>query len=152
MKPVQGVYRTDVGLLPERTGTTRLSLEAAFTDGSLAGSTCEREVRIGATAHKLSAIRTVSPTKGQAILWSGARLEGEVTGLGAVPVTLGGKDLTVDLSAALEVTFRLPGDAPVLVLEVVARRGGKELGRVSRSVLLDEANQVYLAELNPSAT
>jgi hypothetical protein len=69
-----------------------------------------------------------------------------------MPVTLGGKEITVDLSTAQEITIGLQLDVPVIVLEVVARGGGKEIGRISRSVILDDSNKVYLAELTPSST
>jgi hypothetical protein len=146
------VYRADVVLLPERKGAPRLSLEASFDDGSLTGLTDDREVKIGAAVHQLSALRTISPARGQAFLWSGEQLDGKVTGLETVSVTLGGKSMTANLSTAQDVALRSVGDEPMLVLEVVARRGGKEIGREVRSVLINEDNKVYLSELTPNAT
>ena len=152
MKPVNGMYRTTVVLLPERKGVERVSIAATFSDGTLVGSTLDREFKIGGTAHKLSEVRTIAPSRGEVVLRSNSQVTGKVAGLEAVPVALGGKDVIVDLSAAQELTLRMAGDEPMLVLEVVARRSGKELGRVSRTVLLDEANKVYLAELIPVAS
>lgn len=152
MKLDKGAYRAEVVLVPEQKGTTKLGLEVAFADGGLTAQVADRTVKIGAAEHKLSAVRSLSPAKGHAVLGSGERVSGAITGLDAVPVTLGGKEITIDLSTAQELTIGLQLDVPVIVLEVVARGGGKEIGRVSRSVILDESNKVFLADLEPSGT
>jgi S1-C subfamily serine protease len=152
MKLEKGTYKADVVLLPERKEATKCAVEVSFADGSLAARLDDRTVKIGEASHKLSELRTISPSVGKAVLWSGERLEGKVTGLESVAVTLGGREITIDLSVAQEIASQRHIDEPVIVLEVVARRSGKELGRLSRSVVLDDANKVYLVDLTPFET
>jgi S1-C subfamily serine protease len=152
MKLEKGVYRVDVVLIPERKDASACSVEASFAEGSLSARVEDRVVKIGAASHKLSEFKTLSPAKEQAVLRSGARLEGKITGLESVPITLGGKAITYDLSTAQEIVAQVSADEPVIVLEVAARRGGKELGRISRSVIVGDPDKVYLADLQPSAT
>jgi S1-C subfamily serine protease len=152
MALANGAYTADVVLLPAAAGNAKCAVEVTFADGALTAQVADREVKVGAAAHKLSEFRTISPAAGRAVLQSGAKLEGKLSGLEAVAVTLGGRETTLDLSAAEQLGPQPRGDEPVVAMEVVARRGGKEIGRVSRSVILNEGNKVYLAELHPSAT
>jgi hypothetical protein len=67
-------------------------------------------------------------------------------------MTLGGRELTVNLSAAEEVLVSSLDADPLVVLELVAKAGGKEVATASRPVLLDETSKVYLADLQPLET
>lgn len=151
MKLEKGVYRADVVLIPERKGEAKCVVEVSFAEGSLSARIDDRVVGVGAASHKLGEFQTIAPARGWGVLRSGARLEGKVTGLESVPITLGGKEMTYDLSAAREIVAQLPAEELVLVLDVVARQGGKELGRTSRSVIVGDPDKVYLADLQPSA-
>jgi hypothetical protein len=152
MKLDNGTYKADVVLLPDRKEATKLALEVHFADGLLTANVADRDIKIGETTHKLSTLRTIFPGEGRAVLRSGDRTIGKITGLEGVPITLGGREVTLDLSTAQEIAPQLRVDEPVVTMEVVARRGGKELGRISRAVIVDDANKVYLADLHAFAT
>lgn len=152
LKSEKGAWRAEVVLLPADGAAPKLGLEVSFADGSLTASTKGARVKVGGTEYGFDQLRSLSPSKKEAVLRTGERVTGDIAGLGAVPVALGGKEVALDLSAAQEIALLLTSEVPVLTLDVVARRGGKELARVARTVLLDEANKVYLADLEPFAT
>jgi S1-C subfamily serine protease len=148
----KGIYRAKVVVLPEAGSAAACQIEAAFADGAVAGTVEDRAIRVGDASCKLSELRAVYPGRAGVLLRSGKRVEGRVIGLEAVVVSVGRQKLTVDLSAAEEVAVRDRDAGGVVVLEVVARSGGEEVGRVARTVSLDDAGKVYLADLEPSET
>jgi hypothetical protein len=126
----------------------------AFPAGALSGVVEDCTVQVGTTSYPLSECQAIYPTGDRpgAMLKSGKRVAGPIRGLEAVAVFIGEQKLTVNLSAAEEITMHDLNADPVVVLELVAKRDGKELASVSRTIFLDEASKVYLAELEPFET
>jgi hypothetical protein len=52
----------------------------------------------------------------------------------------------------LEIAVTDPNAESIVTLEVVAKREGQEIGRITRSIVLNEADRVYLSELDPFET
>lgn len=149
MKNDNGVYRTDVVLLPAPAGAELYHVAVAYADGAVAGMAGDSSVMIGETKYPLGKIRSLRPMDGYAITTSGQRVNGKLGGSDAVKLLIGGKHHQFDWSNAQEVTVGQTGNDPVLVLTVIANQNGREVGRITKTVIVNEANRVYLAEIEP---
>ncbi len=131
MKLADGVHRARAVPFPAREGPPLCGVEVKYADGSVRGTVEDRTCRVGEKEVKLSQVRHLRPgPKPELRLDDGRRLEGKLAGLEALPVKVGKQSLRLDLADALEVNVEPPEEATSLTCAVVARQGGKELGRV----------------------
>jgi len=115
-----------------------VELEAVFDDGTFHGRAEDRMLEIaGAQAVRLGEVRRLRlGTRSVALLGNGATLVGgTVSGLdNATTVTVGGQVLGIDLGRAQMITVKPPGEYPAIPCTVVARRAGREVGRISTPI------------------
>jgi hypothetical protein len=115
-------------------------LEATYKDGSLLGQVEDRTIEItGARTVWLGELRHLRPgPRAVAQLGDGRTLRGAgVSGLGETTMTVHGQNLKVDLGRAEEIAVKGPESFPGLACTFVARRAGREVGRLE-AVIYDE--------------
>jgi hypothetical protein len=131
-------------------GPVRPEVSARFGSGIVAGAADDVEFGVGAKPVRLSAVRRIEfQPKPRVVLADGRTvMEGEITGLKTVAVTVGGQRLTLDLSGA-EVQVHQAAAVSVVTATVVATAGGKEVARVTTPVAVRGAGRAPAAD--PSA-
>ena len=102
MKPANGVFQVHAVPVPAPVANEALRLEDRYSEGSLTGTVIERTFTVGDRSMSLSqASRVFLRPAPHVALWDGTAVEGAVSGLSAVPVTLGGRSLKLNLAEAL---------------------------------------------------
>jgi hypothetical protein len=133
----EGKYRTTAVPLPPPQGALTLRLLAQFDNGTLNATVTDRAFKIGDREAKLSEVRAIRfQPKPQVLFHDGKRVEGEVTGLEAVPVQLGDQSLAVNLARAAEVKLAPAAETDQLWYVLRVRQGDKEIFRESESILV----------------
>ncbi len=128
-------YRVTAAPLPEPEGPARLRLTARFGNDSLTGTAEDCEFTAGGKPLRLSDVSGLAGgAEPRATLTGGRPFPGPLVGLEKVPVLLGDVRVAVDLARATEVTVEHPEGPASVVCTVVARRGGREVGRDSVTV------------------
>jgi hypothetical protein len=138
MEPAADKYRVTTAPLPPPPGPLALRLLAQFDNGLLNATTADRDFKIGDRAVKLSEVRSLQlKPQPRAILHDGKTLEGPVSGLGAVPVRLGGQSLPVDLATAAEVRFATAVETDEVWYTLLVRQGDKEVFRQTECLVVE---------------
>ncbi len=133
MKLADGVYSVSAVPVPSTKGPPPLRLTATYARGSVKGELADREIKVGKASVRLANVRRLLNGATPRV-WTrdGKILRGEVGGADAAEVLLGAAKVPLDLTKADEVRFHPPGGPGTLSATVVARRDGKEVGRVTR--------------------
>jgi hypothetical protein len=133
MKLKDGLYLVSAVPVPQSKGPAAFRLMAVFKGGSVRGEVEDQAFQVGKTKVKLSEVRhLVGGARPRVWLRTGQILRGELTGLGEVRVRLGGTSLPLDLAKATAVNLAPPAALESLTGTIVARRGGKEVARLTR--------------------
>jgi hypothetical protein len=140
MKGKAGQYSVKAVPFPAPKSETPLRVEIKYQEGSVSAAAKEHEFKVGMDSVKLGNVVSLTPgAKGQVVLNDGKKLEGPVTGLDTLTVSLGGQPLELRLAEATEVRVIPPRAQNQLTCTVVARRESKELGRHTETVYLEGA-------------
>ncbi len=131
----------------ERTYTTRVvpvppeesdpvGLTLAMRPEALRATIADREVRVGATAVRLSQLRRIEQGPSpRALTVDGRRLIGPVTGLGVIEGGRGHRRVRIDPGEAPAIWLECPApEAEPIEAEVVAKAGGVVLGRIRKTL------------------
>jgi hypothetical protein len=128
-------YRVTTPALAPPPGPLTLRLVAQFDDGTLKGTTADREFKVGDRELKLSEVVNLRPGAVARVgLQGGEKVEGAASGLGGVPLLLGGKTLSVNLARAREVTVTRADESDQVAYTLVVRQGDREVYRQRQSV------------------
>jgi hypothetical protein len=137
-----GVYRARAIPFPARQGPPACRVEVKFEDGLVSGTAEDRPFRVGGEEVKLSQVHHLRTGPIPEVrLGDGRRLEGKLTELDAVPVTVGKQLLRLDLSGAAEVAVEPPGEVTALSCTVLVRQAGKEVGSCSAPLHIEGVSQ-----------
>ena len=131
MKKVAGDWV--VSATPSGKGTeTRVEVSARLATGTITGLTDDAVIKVDGKPHRLSALRRIDlGAKPQVILADGrTTVEGAVTGLGSVEITVGDQKLKIDLSKASQVSVQPAPGILSVTATVIAVVEGKEVARV----------------------
>ncbi len=138
MKLADGAYRVKTVPFPPREGPRVYHIEVKYEDGAVSGATEDRTFRLGDREIKLSQVRSLRlGARAEARLFDGQRTEGKPGKLEALPVKVGNQSLQLDLTHAVELIVEPPDDATAISCTIVARQGGKELGRTSQPLFIE---------------
>ncbi len=138
MKADEGAHSASAVPYVKAKAGAPLRLTATFARGSVKGEITDREIKVGKAAFKLSEVRRLlGGPAGRAWLHDGRFLKGEVASAEA-EVLFGAVKAPFDLAKADEVRFHAPA-LTALSATVVARRDGKEIGRVTRAIEVEGA-------------
>jgi hypothetical protein len=138
MKLSNGVYRASAMPFPRSTEPAPYRLTALYPRGAVRGEILDLKLQVGKTPVKLAELRRVLlRPKPRVWLREGKVLKGELSGVNAVGVQLGGTKVSLDLTGAVEVRILPPAGLGALSATIVARRDGKEVGRLSRALTVE---------------
>ena len=127
-------YRTLAALLPG-TGPSSVLIDARFEDGRVRGPVADSTFKIASRDVRLGQVRRLNLRPNpQAILANRVVLEGPVSGLGPMPVAMGGQAITFDLARALEITVEPPKAFVPIACTLIARRAGEEVARLEAPI------------------
>ncbi len=116
-------YRVTAVPVPPPPGPFTMPLRAQFDDGVLNATAADQGFKAADQEVKLREVRGIRlEPRPRVVLHDGKRINGQVTGLAAVPMQLGGQTLSVNLAKATEVTF-MPAIDSVSCTLVVRQRG-----------------------------
>lgn len=149
MEYADGVFRVKAVAMQRNDKPAVMRLKAHYDNGCVEGLVEDASFKVGARELKLSDVRSLGLEKSpHALLKSGARVMGPISGLDAVAVRIGAEKLTINLLKAEEVRVAASGETSTIHCSVVAYHDGKEVGRVSRSILNnDDVVKTFLADL-----
>jgi Trypsin-like peptidase domain len=119
-------------------------LEAMYKDGSVFGQVEDRAIEIaGAGSVWISELRRFRPgSRVVAQRGDGTTLFGtSVSGLGETTMTVHGQALKVDLGRAEMIAVKAPEASAGLACSIVARREGREVGRLETTI--DQGDRVW---------
>jgi hypothetical protein len=135
MKGEEDNYRVTVVPVPPPSDPLTLRLQAQFDDGKLEASADDRALKVGDQEVRFGEVHGIRlGATPRVVLQDGKRLEGAVSGLGAVPVRLGEQTLSVDLAKAREVKVKPATEADPVSCTLVVSQGGKEMFRHSQGL------------------
>jgi hypothetical protein len=98
-----GVYKVTAPPLPPPDGPQRLAVRLLGSDGSIAGTTLDRQLSVGEKTFMLGTVARIAGGAAPSLtLREGERISGPITG-GEVPLAIGGITVTVDLAGAAHV-------------------------------------------------
>lgn len=130
MTQKDGVYSAKVVPMP-RAGNSGIQVDVVFADGEIMGSLTNQLIQVGKGSVSLKTVATIKPgIDGEVILQNGQSLKGEVKGLESVALKLGGQTVTLNLAGAREIRIGGKEEGVSLTFSVVAKNGGREVGRV----------------------
>jgi hypothetical protein len=137
MEGKEGSYQATVVPVSTPVGPMVLQVFAAFDGGSITGKVTDRTVKIGGKEVKLSAIRSIAlQPKPRAEFIDGKAMEGTVSGLDAVDVSLGKESTRLNLASANLVRFESSGVTEFVTFTIVALQDDKEIGRAVSKIIL----------------
>jgi S1-C subfamily serine protease len=132
MKLTDGSYGVKAVPFPKREGPLVLQAAVRFENGYVRGTVEDQTFGVGPTKVKLSEVKGLRlRPKPEVLLGDGKKLEGSLSDLGVLTVKVGKQALQLDLANASEVRVDPPEDTSGVSCTVVARQGGKEVGRAS---------------------
>jgi S1-C subfamily serine protease len=130
-------YRVEAALRPGK-GPSSVLIDAGFEDGRVRGQVADATLTIAGRDVRLGQVRRLSlGPNTEAVLGNGVVLEGPVSGLGPMPVALGGQALTFDLARASMITVEPPKEFAPIPCTLIARRGGDEVARLDVPINLE---------------
>jgi S1-C subfamily serine protease len=130
-------YRVEAALLPGK-GPSSVLIDAGFEDGRVRGQVADATLTIAGRDVRLGQVRRLSlGPNPEAVLGNGIVLEGPVSGLGPMPVALGGQALTFDLARASVITVAPPKEFAPIPCTLIARRAGDEVARLEVPIDLE---------------
>ncbi len=114
--------------------TPRLQLSVQFGTSSVTGTADDLFFTIAGRPARLRLVQTIEFKEKPSISFNntGTIREGELGGLGAVEIDLGGQKVTLDLAKATKVTVQVPPEVTSVLAIAIASVDGKEVGRVQR--------------------
>jgi hypothetical protein len=143
-----GRYTVKAAPFPAPKGEAGVRVEVRYPDGTVAAEAADRAFQVGAAAVKLSELSALRPgPKGAAVLAGGKTVEGPLTDPGALTVHLGGRPVELSLAGAAEVRVVPAADRNRVGCAVVARAGGKEVGRHEQVVYVEGTVRATLEAL-----
>jgi hypothetical protein len=132
MKLIGGIHCVKALPIPPREGPLLLRMAARYENGSVSGTVEDRSFKIGEKQIKLSEVSSLRlGAETEAVLHSGERLRGGVSGLDVVPITVGGQSYPVKLGSATKVEVVRPVEVDSVTCTIVALQAGKEVGRLT---------------------
>jgi WD40 repeat protein len=135
-------YRATAPAVPRPENPVRLRLVAGYAERVVEGLVEECGFRVGESAVKLSEVRRLyGGPKPRVLLANGKTLAGALAGLDAVPVRGEKQTLTLNLARASEATVESAAETPWVSFTIVARQDGKEVGRVSTTTTIQNADR-----------
>jgi hypothetical protein len=155
MNSAGGSYRVRAVPVPRPEGPAVFRLLARYDRGSVVGEVADQSFQVGGTSTQFSEVRRiVGGADPRVWLRNGKVLRGKLSGVEGVSLQLGSILVRVDLAQAAEVRLRPPAGLSALAATVVARRDGREVGRLTHSLLVQGVPQpgdveVYL-DLEPA--
>lgn len=124
-----------------------IRLEVKYSDGSVCGMAKDQPVRIGAQTVKLAEVVALScGSGGGAELVGGRKYSGPVA-LETLPVRVGDQVLNLKLAQAQEIRSAADPLDNCLRCVVIARAGGREVGRLEENVYLEGTQRATLENL-----
>jgi hypothetical protein len=134
-----GKYQAKVVLLPPPPDGATVQLLASFENSILNATTADRTFKVGGREVKLSEVARIQFRPAvRVLLHDGKAVEGEVSGLEAVPVRVGEQSVPVNLVKATAVLFGPASEADQVSYTLVVRQGEKEFLRQTESLAVEE--------------
>ena len=132
-------YRVTAVPVPSPAGPPRLRLVAVFDDGMVnATTTVDADFKVGARTVKLGDARSIQlGPEPRVVLGSGEAIEGPVSGLGTVPVELGGQPLALDVAKATEIKVAADVSSDLIWYTLRVRDGDKEILKQTESLIVE---------------
>ncbi len=135
MKLTGGAHRASAAPFPPSKEPPRYRLTAVYPRGAIHGEVADHEFKVGGTAVKLGSVRRILGGPQPRVWVGGSRvLRGPLTGIDSLPIALGDTQVSLDLGKVKEARLRPPLTFGPVAATVVARSGGKEVGRLTRFV------------------
>jgi S1-C subfamily serine protease len=146
MERKDGVYSARAIPVPGQ-GPRLLEITASFAKGSITGSVRDREIKVGDRSMALGSLSKLEfHPHPHAVPSDGQSLQGPITGLEAVPVTVGDQQVEMNLGKAATIQITAPQEPLEVVCTFIASRSGKEIGRLRVSVPVEGARSVARAD------
>jgi hypothetical protein len=135
MRAERDSYRVTTPPLSQPPGPLTLRLLAQFDDGTLTGTATDQAFKVGDRELMLSEVASLRAGPAARVqLQGGDKALGVVSGLGGVPLRLGGQTLPVNLAWAREITVTRADEGDQVEYTLVVRRGDRAVFRQSQSV------------------
>lgn len=126
-----GAYHVSAVPFPVPAGPPALRAKINYEDGSVQGVIEDRSFSFDGNMFKLSEINSLRfGPRSELQLSNAKKIEGSLSGLGPIPVRVGGQSFPLDLTKAVEMTVEFPGQISSVSCTIVALHAGKELGRL----------------------
>ncbi|MBA4066264.1 MAG: hypothetical protein C0501_21620 [Isosphaera sp.] len=143
-----GRYTVRAAPFPPPKADAGVRVEVRFPDGTVAAEAEDRAFKVGADTVKLGEVRTLRlGARAVAVLGTGKTVEGPLSDPGALTVLLGGRPVELKLAGAAEVRVVPAADQNRVGCTVIARAGGKEVGRLEQLVYVEGTVRATLEAL-----
>ncbi|MBL7222799.1 MAG: trypsin-like peptidase domain-containing protein [Candidatus Brocadiae bacterium] len=140
MKPIGDAHRVEAVPIPPRDGPLVLQVEAVYADGYVRGGVQDRVLKVGDRRTRLSEVRSLRfEPEAEVVLSDGKTLRGKVTGLDAVPITVGEQSMRCKLDDASMIEVDAPTALDAVFCTIIARQAGKEVGRITAPAYVEGA-------------
>lgn len=149
MKGSEGRYQTEAVPFPETGNPLVVLASMQYRDGSVSGLAEDRTFSVGEQTIKLSHVRSLRPLGANAIveLNDRRRIEGSLLNLDELPMKVGGQSLSLNLKGAIQLDIDSSDAMTAATCTVIARQGGKEVGRITAPVYLEGVARASLEAL-----
>jgi serine protease Do len=120
-----GFFAEEVPVPPQK-GPISLSITAVLGSNSVSGTIVDKSFSIAGKTYQLSKVqRLEGGAKPSVVLDDGTKVEGTINGLSSVSVNLDAMQVTLDLTKATSVTFRIPAVADAVDYQLAVSMNGK---------------------------
>lgn len=131
MKRDGDTYWASASVVPPLPEPFLLPVEIRYADGTVRGLAAEVPFTLGKQRYRLrDVLRMRGAPEPRVVFADGAVRSGTPSGLDAVAVRLGDREVRLDLSRATELRVDAPEEPETVTAVLVASRDGKELGRM----------------------
>jgi S1-C subfamily serine protease len=148
MKDDHGTFRAKLVPFPPKEGGWEVPIEVQFPDGAVSGWAKDQALTVNKEALKLGEIQTITlGTSAATVLLGGKTLPGAPAGLETLTVRAGGQTLALKLASATQICSLSSPETNCLKCLVIARSGGKEIGRQETNVYLEGVQRATMEAL-----
>jgi S1-C subfamily serine protease len=130
-----------------KTNDGRLELSVRLGDGAVSGQADDIAFKFNGKPMKLSQVRRVQFTpKPTVVLTTGKSVEGEIAGLRAVDILVGGQKIKLDLGKAIQIQVQPVFEVALVTATIVAELEGNEVARIRVPIPIQDALQAAAAD------
>jgi S1-C subfamily serine protease len=131
----------------------QVEVEIRMASGLVTGMIDDSIVKIGDRPIRLSGIRRIDRKAKTEVHLAGNKIvEGEISGLGPMEVTVGDEKIKVDLSKAVQLRITPPAELVAITAEIVASVAGKDVARMELPIPIGESGRIVTAQAPPVST